>query len=234
MLEIKNIFKSYGKKRVLNDVSFSVEKGGVCGLLGLNGAGKSTLMKIICSLAFADAGSVSLNGKVINGKNSVPNENTGFMIEAPSFYRELTGRQNLTALSKLYDGVDKKRIDDVLTATGLAGQADVAFRKYSTGMKQRLYFSYAIMNNPRLLVLDEPFNGIDPVTLNLFRLLIKSFARSGCIVLLSSHILSEIQSVCDSIQIINRGEIVYSSKDIAGLDLESIFFSSVSGGGEAQ
>jgi ABC-2 type transport system ATP-binding protein len=233
MLKIDKISKKYDGKQVLDEVSFAVETGKVCALLGLNGAGKSTLMKILCGLAFADSGGAALNGRSLFLSRDLRGS-IGFMIESPAFYRELSGKQNLTALAMLYDGLPKYRPDEVLALVGMAAQADVPVKKYSLGMKQRLYLAYAILNDPQLLVLDEPFSGIDPVSINLFKKLILELAAGGCTVLISGHVITELQSVSDAAVIIDRGKVVYRADDIAGKDLTNVFLSLVSGDGDAQ
>lgn len=231
MLKIVDISKSYGTKRVLNGVSFDVPDKTVCALLGLNGAGKSTLMKIICTLAFADVGHIEFDGKPIVDNSS---GDIGFMIESPRFYRELTGKKNLVALSYLYDNITQSRIDEVLSLVGLDAQKDVPYGKYSLGMKQRLYFAYSILNKPRLLLLDEPFNGIDPVSVQLFKNLIIDLKNSGCTIIISGHMISDIQSVSDMAIILDRGNVVYQDMDIHGKDLNQTFLSLVSESGDAQ
>lgn len=232
MLEVKELCKSYGTKRVLNQVSLSVESGKICGLLGLNGAGKSTLMKIVCGLAFADGGEVFVDGqKLENGEGDA---RIGFMIENPAFYRELSGRANLRALAALYPEVDDARVDEVLETVGLGGAANEAVKKYSLGMKQRLYFAYAVMNRPRLLILDEPFNGIDPVGIRLFKDLIQRLTSEGCAVLLSGHMIAALQDLCDSVCIIDRGKVLFSSDHAREQNLEEIFLSLVSESGDVQ
>lgn len=222
MLKINEISKSYGSKIVVDKASFQVPDGKICALLGLNGAGKSTIMKIICNLAFADSGSVELDGKI------------GFMIESPSFYGDLTGKNNLRALSLLYDNIPNERIDEVLKICGLYSHKDILVKKYSLGMKQRLYFAYAILNKPRLLVLDEPFNGIDPVSVNLFKQIILDCAKTGTSVLISGHMISEIQSISDCAVIIDNGKIIYEDYEVKDKNLTEIFLSLVSWSGVAQ
>jgi ABC-2 type transport system ATP-binding protein len=231
MLKVNKLSKFYKEKTVLDNVSFNIPDGKVCAVLGLNGAGKSTLMKIICNLAFADSGYIEFDGRRITDNSD---GNIGFMIETPRFYRELTGRQNLTALAYLYDNIQSKRIDEVLSVVGLDAQADIAVKKYSLGMKQRLYFAYAIINKPKLLILDEPFSGIDPITVRLFQKLIIDFAAHGCTVLVSSHVISDVQSISDYVVIIDNGKLVYESENIINEDITQIFLSMVDLNGKAQ
>lgn len=231
MLKINELSKKYGEKQILNKVSFSIPDGKICALLGLNGAGKSTLMKIICNLAFADSGFVEFDGKrIVDNKDG----NIGFMIETPCFYRELTGKQNLVALSFLYDDISAAQIDEALSLVGLISQKDIAVKKYSLGMKQRLYFAYAILNKPKLIVLDEPFNGIDPVSVHLFQELISELAQKGCTILVSGHTIPYIQSISDCAVLLDHGKVIYKDEDIRSKDLTKIFLSLVVATGEAQ
>lgn len=232
MLEIINVNKKYGQKKVLHDVSFSVESGTVCGLLGLNGAGKSTLMKIVTSLAFKDSGEIEYNGIVYKkDDNSIP---LGYMIESPAFYKDLSGKNNLKILSALYDTVKPERVDEVLSDVGLDDVKNKLVSNYSLGMKQRLYFAYSILNNPEILILDEPFNGIDPVTSRLFKDLILKLAKQGCTIIVSSHVISDIQEICDKVVIIDKGLVVYDSNLYESENLEKLFLSKVTTDGLAQ
>jgi ABC-type multidrug transport system ATPase subunit len=232
MIEIRNVSKSYQQKSVLCDTTFSMEYGKVYGLLGMNGAGKTTLMKIICSLVFPDSGSIFWDG-IPYSKDSSPH-NIGYMIEDPTFYGYLSGEQNLRLLSKLYGSVDFNRIEFVLKTTGMYDHRHTLVKKYSKGMKQRLYFAYALLNHPKLIVLDEPFNGIDPVTIRHFRELISELAKEGNIVFLSSHMIADIKLVCDEVYIIDKGRLVYHDDVLPSQDLETIFVTHVSADGCAQ
>lgn len=232
MLEIININKKYGQKKVLHDVSFSVESGTVCGLLGLNGAGKSTLMKIVTSLAFKESGEIKYNGiEYKKDDNIIP---LGYMIESPAFYKDLSGKNNLKILSALYDTLKAERVDQVLSDVGLDDVKNTLVSSYSLGMKQRLYFAYSILNNPEILILDEPFNGIDPVTSRLFKDLILKLAKQGCTIIVSSHVISDIQEICDKVVIIDKGNVVYDSNLNESENLEKLFLSKVTTDGLAQ
>lgn len=233
MLEIKNVTKKFGKKVAVNNVSLCVADGSICALVGLNGAGKSTLMKVICSLLKPCSGEVLIDGKNINSDRD--NRNIGYMIECPAFYGELTGRRNLLVLKTLYPDIKAADVDNILSAVGLQGSANVAYKKYSLGMKQRLYFAYALLNKPSVLVLDEPLNGIDPVSAKCFKDSITALAKVGCSILISSHIIMELQSFCDSIAIINEGELIYFNDKLpADTNWEQLFLSKVCHSGAAQ
>lgn len=227
VLSIENISKSFDHP-VLKDVSFEVKAGSIYGLLGVNGAGKSTLFKIICGLLPLDSGKIMVDGEPMKRGSY------GYMIEYPSFDEELSAFQNLYALSLLYEGISKERILSVLSVVGLEGKKDEKVRHYSLGMKQRLYFAYAIMNLSKILFLDEPFNGLDPVSVRDIEGFLKSFAEGGGIVLLSSHMIGEVEHLCSGVLILDEGKIVYNNPDIAKTDLRKAFFDSVGQSGEAQ
>jgi ABC-2 type transport system ATP-binding protein len=232
MLEIFKINKKFGNKLVLNNVSLNIPIGSICGLLGLNGAGKSTLMKIITSLMFKDSGEIKYNGEIYEKDES--SISIGYMIESPSFYKDLSGKDNLLLLASLYNSINKYRVEEVLIKVGLQESKDVLVKKYSLGMKQRLYFAYAILGNPEVLVLDEPFNGIDPVTSKLFKDLIKDLSNKGCTILISSHVINDVKQICDKVVIIDRGIVVYDNSVSKDDDLEQLFISKVSNSGYAQ
>lgn len=219
MIKLNNISKKYGTKKILNNIHTSFDKGHCYGLLGLNGAGKSTLMKIICNVITNYDGTVEFS--------DISEKNIGFMLEGPSFYNELTGKQNLEVLSILFSNIKKNRVEDVLKLVGLEKDKNVKYKNYSLGMKQRLYFAYAIINEPKVLILDEPFNGIDPITSHLFKRLIKDFINNDCIVLISSHVINDLKEICDHVIMINDGMIVYDDKINCNDDIESLFVSLV-------
>lgn len=232
MFEIININKKFAQKKVLSNVSFRVESGTICGLLGLNGAGKSTLMKIIASLVFKESGEIKHNG--IELKKDSNNISLGYMIESPAFYKDLSGVSNLKILSSLYNGVKDERVDQVLSDVGLDDLKNTQVSNYSLGMKQRLYFAYSILNNPKILILDEPFNGIDPVTSRLFKDLIFRLAKQGCTIIVSSHVISDIQEICDKVVIIDKGVVVYDNSLSKNENLEKLFLSKITSNGLAQ
>ncbi len=235
MLKIEGLNKSYKKKQVLKDLNITIpEKGGVCGLIGLNGAGKSTLMKIICSLVRADSGTITFDGVEIGKAVADGALKIGYTIEYPAFYAGLTGKQNLDLLADLYPDLDKQAVERSLHLVGLGGHENEKVKTYSLGMKQRLYIAYAILTEPQLLILDEPFNGVDPVTVKIFKDLLKSLSEAGTTIMLSSHSILDIQSVCDRVLILDRGQIVYDCNDVQGENLEEKFYQLTSGGGSAQ
>lgn len=230
MLQIDSVSKFYGAKSVLDNVSFYIPTGQVWSLLGINGAGKSTLLKIICHLIAPDCGNVLFDGVPVDPQNG----NLGYMIETPCFVRDLTGWQNIKALSFLYEGIDNERIDEVLSIVGLDEQKKVLFKRYSTGMKQRLYLAYAILNRPKLLILDEPFNGLDPVGIASVQQLIRDYANDGGTVLVAGHNIAELQAISDGVVIIDHGKVLFVENNIADIDLTALFLRLVSADGKAQ
>lgn len=209
ILEIKNLKKSYKKKRVLDIDSLEIEEKSIYGLIGKNGAGKSTLMKLILGLVKKDGGEIKVFGCELNSKNQKDfNKNLGALIENPSFYDHLTGYENLEIISSL-KGVDKKEISKTLDLVGLKNVEKKKAREYSLGMKQRLGIAIALIGNPKLLILDEPINGLDPQGIeemrNLFKNIVKNTSTS---ILISSHILDEIEKISTHIGILKDGKLM--------------------------
>lgn len=189
-------------------------------------------MKVICGLSVPSEGQIFLDGKEITGKGSAA---IGAMIESPAFYKELSGAKNLAVLSSLFENVGPIEIKDALKTVGLEKSANVRYGKYSLGMKQRLYFAYALLNHPRILILDEPFNGIDPVSVKLFEEIIRKLAAEGCAILISGHIIAELEKICDSVIIIDEGNVRYVCEDLSSVDsLEALFLEKVTGTGDSQ
>lgn len=211
ILEISNLRKSYNKKTVLDIDSLSIEEGSIYGLIGKNGAGKSTLMKIILGLVEKDSGTVQIFGKEVNIKNQKDfNKHLGGLIENPSFYDHLTGYENLEIICQL-KGIEKTEILKTLEFVGLNNVRDKKAKEYSLGMKQRLGIAIALIGNPKLLILDEPINGLDPQGIeemrNLFKKIVSNTSTS---ILISSHILDEIEKIATHIGIIKEGKLTYN------------------------
>ncbi len=205
IIETKNLSKEYKHQVALNKVSISVEKGTIYGLLGPNGAGKSTLLKLITRAIFPTSGEVLFNGRQFAEKDL---KEIGAMIDGPAIYPNLTAYENLEVLTTLLS-LDKGKINQVLKTVSLENTGKKLAKEFSLGMKQRLGIAMALINSPKLLILDEPTNGLDPVGMQEFRELIKSLAKQGITIILSSHILSEVQQVADKIGIINHGHLSY-------------------------
>lgn len=219
MFEINSIEKRFGRKVVLDKISLSMRPGKIYGLIGVNGAGKSTLMKILVGLVAPDGGEISIDGKPFKKEGW----RVGFTIEDPCFYPNLTGRENLLLIAGLFNDVDEKDVDAALEKVGLSLRAKDAYKTYSLGMKQRLYFALAIMSKPQILVLDEPFNGVDPMTLLVFEDIIREFAASGAYVLISSHEIRELQVLADGAFIMASGKVGFQTEDVRDVNLFSRF-----------
>jgi putative bacitracin ABC transporter, ATP-binding protein bcrA len=205
---VDGLIKEYAGIKVVDGVSFSVNKGEIYGLLGRNGAGKTTIMKILLGLANPTSGKVFILGKdmSVNSEKKVLKK-VGCIIENPGFYSNLTGTENLEIFAKLR-GLDQDSVKKALELVNLPYKDKKIFSKYSLGMKQRLAIANAIMHNPEILVLDEPTNGLDPIGIAEVRELLKKFKESGISILISSHILSELENVADRISIIDFGKMI--------------------------
>lgn len=211
LLEIKNLKKSYNGKRVLDIDSLEIEESSIYGLIGKNGAGKSTLMKIVLGLVKKDDGMIKVFGQEINSKNQKEfNRNLGALIENPSFYDHLTGYENLEIICKL-KGIKKDEIKKTLDLVGLNNVGKKKSREYSLGMKQRLGIAIALIGSPKLLILDEPINGLDPQGIEEMRNLFRNIVRnSSTSILISSHILDEIEKISTHIGILKEGNLTYN------------------------
>lgn len=209
---IMNLLKS--KVRIaVDDITFSVDGGEICGFLGPNGAGKTTTIKVIAGLIHSDKGQVKICGNLNNHKRTDTLNLLGGVIETPEMYKNLSGRDNLNYYATLRGGISKERIDEVLKIVGIFDRANDKFSAYSMGMKQRLGIAQAIMHKPKLLLLDEPANGLDPQgIIDLRKLLKKLSHEDGMAILVSSHQLSEMQMICDRVIIMNKGKIVVEKK----------------------
>jgi ABC-2 type transport system ATP-binding protein len=215
VLEVKNINKSFGNKQVLKDVSFSLNEGEILGFIGPNGAGKTTTIKIILGLQSLNSGEVIINGYSVVNNFSKAIEKVGAIVENPDSYMYLSGRKNLEIIANMYDNIPKERIDEVIKLVGLENRIEDKVSKYSLGMRQRLGIGIALLNNPNLLILDEPTNGLDPEGIKELRDLLKNLAKKENIaVLISSHNLSELESFCTDICIIQNGLIIDRDKII--------------------
>ncbi|MCI9314776.1 MAG: ATP-binding cassette domain-containing protein [Lachnospiraceae bacterium] len=210
LIETTNLTKQYGKIRCVNSLHMQVPPGAVYGFLGPNGAGKSTTLKMILGLAKPTDGSITLFGTKMNARNRISLlSDTGSLIESPSYYGHLTGEENLHILQTL-KGCPKKNIDEVLRIVRLTEARKKKVSHYSLGMKQRLGLAAALLGFPKLLILDEPTNGLDPAGIQEMRELIRTLPLEyGMTVVVSSHLLSEIDQMADHVGIISKGRLVY-------------------------
>ncbi|EPY2272815.1 ABC transporter ATP-binding protein [Clostridium sporogenes] len=208
VLQVENIHKKIGKREIIKDVSFSVKEGEIFGFLGPNGAGKTTTIRMMVGLIAPTKGRIKIMGHDIQKERVKALKNIGCIVENPDMYNDLTGMQNLKYYGDLYGDISKERINEVVELVGLKDRINDKVRKYSLGMKQRLGLGQAILSNPKLLILDEPTNGLDPIGMHEFREIVKDIAKkNNSAVFISSHILSEIEQMCDHFAIINKGSI---------------------------
>ena len=217
VLEVKNLNKYFGKKRILKNVSFSVDEGEILGFIGPNGAGKTTTIKLILGLQTMSDGKVFINGYDVNEKFNKAIERVGAIVESPDMYMYLSGKKNLEMAARMYKGITKDRINEVVKLVGLEARINDKVRKYSLGMRQRLGIAASLLNKPNLLVLDEPTNGLDPEGIKELRCLLVDLAKKEKVaILISSHNLSELENFCTDVCIIKSGEIIESSsvKDV--------------------
>ncbi|GAA0068555.1 lantibiotic protection ABC transporter ATP-binding protein [Clostridium sardiniense] len=224
ILQTKSLTKKFKNQVAVDSVSLNIKSGTIYGLLGPNGAGKSTTLKIITGLLYKTSGEVFFNGHEFT-RNDL--KDIGALIESPALYDNLTAIENLKVHTKLLN-IPDKRIQEVLKIVGLEDTGKKRTAQFSFGMKQRLGIAIALLNNPKLLILDEPTNGLDPIGIQKFRGMIRSFAGQGITIILSSHILSEVQHTADYIGIINKGKLKYEN-EIKKIDnLEKLFMDVIS------
>jgi ABC-2 type transport system ATP-binding protein len=208
-VQARGLVKRYGETVAVDGVDLTVGAGDVYGFLGPNGAGKTTTLRILLGLIHPSEGAVRLFGRDPQGEGARALEGVAGFVEAPRFYPYLSGRKNLEMMAA-YDGGDAAgRIDAVLDTVQLSGRAKDRVGGYSHGMRQRLGIAAALLRAPRLLVLDEPATGLDPAGMRDMRELVRRLADGGMTVLLSSHLLSEVEEVCDRVAIVRSGRIVY-------------------------
>ena len=218
-IEVKNISKSYGSQKALNEVSFSVKKGEIVGFLGPNGAGKSTLMKILTGYLEPDSGKASVNGHQLDTELLEAQQDTGYLPEHNSLYLEMYVREYLAFNAAIYK-VSKKRIEEVIQKTGLTPEANKKIGQLSKGYRQRVGLANALLHEPEVLILDEPTTGLDPNQLVEIRELIKETGKEKTI-FLSTHIMREVEALCERVIIINKGKIV-ADKKLAALREEQV------------
>ena len=228
ILVIKNLSKEFKGQKVLEDITMHIPENCVYGLLGPNGAGKSTLLKMITGLLRPSSGAVFFRGHKWTRADLAE---IGALIETPPIYENLTAWENMKVRALLL-GVADERIHEVLKLTDIADTGKKKAGRFSIGMKQRLGIALALLNHPRLLVLDEPINGLDPVGIQELRRLIRSFPEKGITVILSSHILSEIRQTADYIGIITDGRLGFEGRAEDQEDLEGLFMKGAAKGGD--
>ena len=208
VLKLSNIVKKYGNRTIIDNLSLTVESGQVYGFLGPNGAGKTTTIKMIVGLISIDSGSITINNLDIVKDHKKAMKNVGAIVESPDLYDYLTGMENIKQYARIF-GVKKDRIDEVIALVDLKSRINDKVKKYSLGMKQRLGLAVALLHKPKLLILDEPTNGLDPSGIKKLRDTLKELAHKEKITaFVSSHLLSEMQHMCDKVAIIDGGKII--------------------------
>ena len=225
IITTEQLTKKYKNFTSVNNVSLHIRKGSIYGFLGPNGAGKSTTMKMLLGLTAPTKCSFTIDGKQSPGDRIDILKEIGSFIEAPSFYANLTGRENLDIIRRIL-GLPKAKVEDALELVGLTEFGDRLAKKYSLGMKQRLGLAGALLGRPPILILDEPTNGLDPSGIHEIRNLVKSLPDLyDCTVLISSHMLSEIELIADDIGILNHGQLLFegSMNDLRQYALQSGF-----------
>ena len=226
ILETKELTKKFGRQKAVDNLSLQIEKNSVYGLLGPNGAGKSTTLKMITGMLHKTSGEILFEDKPWSRADL---EKIGALIEMPPLYDNLTAWENLKVRTLLL-GLPDSRIKEVLEIVDLKNTGKKKRGQFSIGMKQRLGIAIALLNHPRLLILDEPTNGLDPLGIQELRDLIKSFPEQGITVILSSHILAEVEQIADHIGIINNGRLEYQNAINHQENLEELFMNVVKKG----
>ena len=220
VLEVKSLKKTLGKREIIKDISFSIKDGEIFGFLGPNGAGKTTTIRMLVGLIAPNKGDISICGESLLKNKEKALKNVGAVVENPELYKYLSGRENLMQIARIRK-VSKEEVEELIKLVGLEDRINDKVGKYSLGMKQRLGLAAALIGNPKLLILDEPTNGLDPSGILDFREIVKKAARErGMAVFISSHILSEIQNLCDRVAFINDG-VIKSVEDIKDNNVET-------------
>ncbi|EFQ5016662.1 ABC transporter ATP-binding protein [Listeria monocytogenes] len=213
VLKLEHVTKKIGQKNIVHDISFDIHKGEVFGLLGPNGAGKTTIIRSIVGLIRRSEGTVFINGKNVDTEYKAAISEVGAIIENPEFYMYMSGWANLKQFARMSQkNITDEHIREIVELVKLTGAIDQKVKTYSLGMRQRLGVAQALIHSPALLILDEPTNGLDPQGMAEFRTLIRDLATKGTSVLISSHLLSEIQQITDRFAIINKGILTHIEK----------------------
>lgn len=225
VLELKNVTKIMGNRKIVDNVSFEINSGEIFGFLGPNGAGKTTTIKMITGLLKIDEGDILISSNDVKKNFEKALSQVGGIIENPEMYGYLTGRTNLEIYGRMHGNISKERINEVIKLVKLENRINDKVKKYSLGMRQRLGVAQALLHNPKLLILDEPTNGLDPMGIKELRDTLRHLAeKEGLAVLVSSHLLSEMELMCDRVGIIDNGKIIdiKTLKDIKKQNIESL------------
>lgn len=213
LLRVENLTKVIKKRTIVDKLSMTVNSGEIVGFLGPNGAGKTTTIKMILGLFRITDGQIYICGKNVENDFEGAMQQVGGIVENPDLYKNMTGRQNLEYFASMYNGISAKHIDDVSNLVKMSDRINDKVKSYSLGMRQRVGLAQALLHQPRLLVLDEPTNGLDPIGIKEMRDLLKFLAKeAGTGVLVSSHLLSEMELMCDRIYVIDEGKLIGEKK----------------------
>ncbi len=209
LLETRNLTKSFRGRKIVDNLNLKVMKGDVYGFLGRNGQGKTTIIRMITGLIFPDSGDVMINGYNLKTDFKRAISQVGAIVESPTFYEYLSGYENLSLMANLVPSLDKSRIDEVLEIVRLTSRAKDKVKTYSLGMKQRLGIANALLNDPQLIILDEPTNGLDPQGMKEIKeMIVQLSSEKNITFFISSHLLHEMQQLCNRIGIINDGKLL--------------------------
>ena len=220
ILSIKNLNKRFDSIQALNNISFEIKKGNVYGILGPNGSGKSTTLGIVLNVINKSSGDYSWFGGTMKTHQAL--KKVGAIIERPNFYPYMTAQENLKLVCKIKN-INYAKIEEKLTLVGLSDRQNNLYSTFSLGMKQRLAIASALLNDPEILILDEPTNGLDPQGIHQIRDIIKEIAAEGTTILLASHLLDEVEKVCSHVLVLRKGEILYSGS-VDGMSSNEDFF----------
>lgn len=223
ILEVENLHKSFGKKEILKGLDFEVSKGEIVAFIGPNGSGKTTTIKLILGLQSITKGSVKINGFDVVNEYEQALQRVGNIVENPDSYMYLSGYKNLELIKNIYPEVTEKVLKETIELVGLSSRIHDKVSKYSLGMKQRLGIAKALLINPNLLILDEPTNGLDPEGIRDLRVILKKLAKKDVGILISSHNLSELESFCNKVLIIEDGKITLHSKVKELINVENVY-----------
>lgn len=208
VLSVQQLKKKIGRKWIIHDVSFDVKEGEIFGFLGPNGAGKTTTIRMLVDLIKPTSGKIMVCGYDVNRDPEQGLRYVGAIVENPEMYSFLTGWENLEQFARMVPGIEEARIHEVVNIVGMSNRIHDKVKNYSLGMRQRLGIAQALLVRPKLLILDEPTNGLDPLGIKELRSFIRTLANEGLAVFVSSHLLSEIQLMCDRVAIINNGKVL--------------------------
>lgn len=223
VLKVQSLTKKIGKATIVDNVSFEIKSNEIFGLLGPNGAGKTTIIRMITGLINRTGGTVMINGSDLDHDFEGAMNEMGAIVENPEFYKYMTGRKNILHYARMSSNdISNERIEEVIKLVKLDHAIDKKVKTYSLGMRQRLGVAQAILHKPSLLIFDEPTNGLDPQGIREFRDYLKVLASEGVGILISSHLLSEMQLMCDSFAVIEKGKLIHTKEHIVDEKTETI------------